>query len=75
MNSIQKSFERFQSYDELILSKIKEYNLLIDANPENNQYKEDLAMWNEIFESRKGLLPAWNNAVKFCDSLIYFRII
>jgi uncharacterized protein YyaL (SSP411 family) len=42
MNSIQKSFERFQSYDELILSKIKEYNLLIDANPENNKYKEAL---------------------------------
>jgi hypothetical protein len=50
------SFVRFQSYDELILSKINEKQTKLDADPDDAQLREDLAMWNEIFESRKALL-------------------
>lgn len=50
------SFVRFQSYDELILSKINDKQKKLEADPDDEQLREDLSMWNEIFESRKALL-------------------
>jgi hypothetical protein len=68
-NTIQASFIRFQSYDTLILSKIKEYQELVEANPNDDILRECLAIWIDILEARKALLPLWNNAVKICHSL------
>ena len=67
-NTIQASFIRFQSYDALIQSKIKEHQTLLEANPDDDILREYLNVWIEIHESRKALLPLWNNAVKICDS-------
>lgn len=50
------SIVRFQSYDELILSKINEKQTKLEADPHDALLREDLAMWIEIFESRKALL-------------------
>ena len=50
------SFVHFQSYDELILSKINEKQTKLEADPDDALLREDLSMWNEIFESRKALL-------------------
>ena len=50
------SFVRFQSYDELILSKINEKQTKLEADPDDALLREDLSMWIEIFESRKALL-------------------
>jgi len=70
-NVIQISFIRFQSYDTLILSKIKEYQELVEANPNDDILRECLAIWIDILEARKALLPAWNNAVKICDTYLH----
>ena len=53
------SFIRFKSYDELILSKINDKQTKLEAHPDDALLREDLAMWNEIFESRKALLSSW----------------
>ena len=50
------SFVRFQSYDELILSKINDKQKKLEADPDDALLREDLSMWIEIFESRKALL-------------------
>ena len=50
------SIVRFQSYDELILSKINEKQTKLEADPDDALLREDLAMWIEIFEFRKALL-------------------
>lgn len=71
MNKIQASFILFQSYDTLILSKIKEYQELVEANPNDDILRDCLAFWIEILEARKALLPAWNNAVKICDTYLH----
>lgn len=71
MNKIQANFIRFKSYDTLILSKIKEYQELVEANPNDDILRECLAFWIEILEARKALLPAWNNAVKICDTYLH----
>jgi len=68
-NTIQASFIRFQSYDALIQSKIKEHQTLLESNPDDDILREYLNVWIEIHESRNALLPLWNNAVKICDSL------
>ena len=59
---------RLQSYDDLILSKINDKLTKLEADPDDAQLREDLAMWIDIFESRKSLLQALNNAVKSCNS-------
>ena len=71
MNKIQASFILFQSYDTLIHSKIKEYQELIEANPNDDILRDCLAIWIDILEARKALLPAWNNAVKICNTHLH----
>ena len=53
------SIVRFQSYDELILSKINEKQTKLEADTDDALLREDLAMWIEIFESRKALIASW----------------
>jgi len=56
-------FIRLQSYDDLILSKINDKQKKLEADPDDAQLREDLAMWIDIFESRKTLLQAFNNFI------------
>jgi len=39
------SFVRFKSYDKLILSKINEKHTKLEADPHDEQLREDLSMW------------------------------